>query len=201
MVREEADRLRYLETLRIEADRLTHLVANVLAYARLERGRPGGRIETLSVDRMLDVATERLADRAVEAGFALDIAVPAEIGTLEVKADASIVEQILFNLVDNACKYAATANDKTLTLSASPDGASVVVRACDRGPGISPHGQRNLFQPFRKSASEAAVTAPGVGLGLALSRRLARDMGGDLRHEPGPSGTCFALRLPRASVG
>jgi signal transduction histidine kinase len=201
MVREEADRLRYLETLRIEADRLTHLVANVLAYARLERGRPGGRIETLSVDRMLDVATERLADRAVEAGFALDIAVPAEIGTLEVKADASIVEQILFNLVDNACKYAATANDKTLTLAASRDGTSVVVRVCDRGPGISTHGQRNLFQPFRKSASEAAVTAPGVGLGLALSRRLARDMGGDLRHEPGPSGTCFALRLPRASVG
>ncbi len=201
MVREEADRTRYLETLRVEADRLTHLVANVLAYARLERGRPGGRIETLSVDRMLDVATERLADRAAEAGFVLEIDVPPDVGDLDVRADASIVEQILFNLVDNACKYAATANDKTVTLSAASDGAAVIVRVCDRGPGISTHGQRTLFQPFRKSASEAAVTAPGVGLGLALSRRLARDMGGDLRHKPGPSGTCFALRIPLASAG
>lgn len=201
MVPEESDRKRYFETLRIEADRLAHLVANVLAYARLERGTPGGRIEILSVDRMLDVATERLGDRAEEAGFVLEMAVPTVVGSLEVKADASIVEQILFNLVDNACKYAASAHDKTLTLSAAQDGANVVIRVCDRGPGIAPHGQRTLFQPFRKSASEAAVTAPGVGLGLTLSRRLARDMGGDLCHEPGPTGTCFALRLPLPHTG
>jgi signal transduction histidine kinase len=197
MVRDEADKQRYLETLRIEADRLTHLVANVLAYARLERGRPGGRIESLSVDRLFDVATERLEDRSSQAGFTLTIDVPEEVGTLLVQADASIVEQILFNLVDNACKYAAAADDKMLTLSATLDGDVVVVRLCDHGPGISPRGQKLLFQPFRKSASDAAVTAPGVGLGLALSRRLARDMGGDLRHEPGPDGTCFALRIHR----
>jgi len=197
MVRDETDRQRYLETLRIEADRLTHLVANVLAYARLERGRPGGRIENLSVDRLLDVATERLEDRAGQAGFTLVVDVPEDVGTSLVQADASIVEQILFNLVDNACKYAATADNKTLTLSATLDREAVVVRLCDHGPGIPARGRKLLFQPFRKSASDAAVTAPGVGLGLALSRRLARDMGGDLRYEPGPTGTCFALRVPR----
>jgi signal transduction histidine kinase len=197
MVREESDRKQYLDTLRAEAERLTHLVANVLAYARLERGRPAGRIETLSVDRLLDVATERLADRASQAGFTVAIDVLERVGSVLVRADASIVEQILFNLVDNACKYAASATDKTLTLSAALDKTAVILRVCDHGPGISPRGQQLLFQPFRKSASEAALTAPGVGLGLALSRRLARDMGGDLRHEPGPTGTCFALWLPR----
>ncbi len=195
MVPDEGDRRRYLETLRVEADRLTHLVANVLAYARLERGRPGGRLETLSVDRLLDVATERLEDRATQAGFSLSVRVPEEVGTTLVRADASVVEQILFNLVDNACKYAAAADNKVLTLSAKLDGDAVFVRVCDHGPGIPPWGQKLLFQPFRKSASDAAVTAPGVGLGLALSRRLARDMGGDLRHEPGSAGTCFALRI------
>lgn len=197
MVRDEADRQRYLETLRVEADRLTHLVANVLAYARLERGRPGGRLEVMSVDRLLDVATERLEDRSTQAGFTLTISVPEDVGTSLAKADASIVEQILFNLVDNACKYAAAADDKTLALSATLDRDVVVIRLCDRGPGISPRGQKLLFQPFRKSASDAAATAPGVGLGLALSRRLARDMGGDLRYEPQASGTCLALRVPR----
>ncbi len=196
MVKDEADRHRYLETLRVEADRLTHLVANVLSYARLERARPGGRIEAVSVDRLLDVATERLIDRASEAGFTVVVQVPAEVGELLVAADPSIVEQILFNLVDNACKYAASAADKTLTLSATGGKNSIVIRLCDRGPGISPQEQRRLFQPFRKSASEAAVTAPGVGLGLALSRRLARDMRGDLRYEPASQGACFALNLP-----
>jgi signal transduction histidine kinase len=196
MVREESDRKQYLDTLRIEAERLTHLVANVLAYARLERGGPAGRMEALSVDQLLDVTTERLGDRATQAGFAVAIDVPEQVGGVVVRADASIVEQILFNLVDNACKYATSAADKTLTLSATLETTAVSLRVCDRGPGISPRGQKLLFQPFRKSASEAAVTAPGVGLGLALSRRLARDMGGDLRHEPGLTGTCFALRLP-----
>ncbi len=197
MVQDEADRHRYLETLRVEADRLTHLVANVLSYARLERAKPGGRIESVSVDRLVDVATERLVDRASEAGFTVAVEVPSEVGELRVAADPSMVEQILFNLVDNACKYAAAADDKTLTISAALDRDAVVIRVCDRGPGVSTLGQRRLFQPFRKSADEAAVTAPGVGLGLALSRRLARDMRGDLRYEPGPHGACFALRIPR----
>jgi signal transduction histidine kinase len=55
-----------------------------------------------------------------------------------------------------------------------------------------------LFQPFRKSAQAAANSAPGVGLGLALSRRLARGMGGDLRHEGCEGGSCFVLTLPKA---
>ena len=56
---------------------------------------------------------------------------------------------------------------------------------------------RRLFRPFSKSAHDAAQSAPGVGLGLALSRRLARALGGDLRlHENGPLGACFALTIP-----
>ena len=64
------------------------------------------------------------------------------------------------------------------------------------GGGVSPAEQRRLFQPFRKSARDASHSAPGVGLGLALSQRLARDMRGDLRYEPTPDGACFALSLP-----
>ena len=73
MVREETDQRHYLQTLRVEADRLTHLVANVLAYARLERGRPGGRIEKVTVERLLEVATQRLADRAAQVNLQLSI--------------------------------------------------------------------------------------------------------------------------------
>jgi len=199
MVREESDRRHYLDTLRVEADRLTHLVANVLAYARLERGRPGGRIETMTVERLLEVASERLAGRAAQAQLRLSVEPRNDVLSRGVRADPAAVEQILFNLVDNACKYAASATDRTLHLSADAENGRVSIRLRDHGGGIDPTEQRRLFQPFHKSAKDAANSAPGVGLGLALSQRLARDMAGDLRYDGDSGGACFVLTLPSSA--
>jgi signal transduction histidine kinase len=199
MVATEEERRQYLDTLRIEADRLTHLVANVLAYARLERGRPSGRIEALFIEQLLTAATGRLADRAAQAQFQLALEPVENVSAVMVKADPAAVEQILFNLVDNACKYAVAASDRTLHLSAAIEKDRVTFRLRDHGPGVSAADQRRLFQAFRKSAQEAAHSAPGVGLGLALSQRLASDMHGELRYEPtAAGGACFALSLPIA---
>ena len=173
MVRGESERRQYLDTLRIEADRLTHLVANVLAYARLERGSRAGRCECISVSRLLEIATERLADRAAQSRFELSIEPEADVLSRDVRADPGAVEQILFNLVDNACKYAATAEQRTLHLSVSQNERRVWIRLHDHGAGVAINEQRRLFKPFRKSARDAARSAPGVGLGLALSQRLA----------------------------
>ena len=73
------------------------------------------------------------------------------------------------------------------------------MRVEDHGPGIAPEMRRRLFHSFSKSAKEAAHSAPGVGLGLALSRRLARDLGGDLSYdEQHVPGAAFLLTLPLA---
>jgi K+-sensing histidine kinase KdpD len=107
------------------------------------------------------------------------------------------VEQILFNLVDNACKYAVQGENKSLEIEARCQGGRMQLLVRDHGPGISLQQRRRLFQPFRKSADEAARTAPGVGLGLALSRRLARDMGGELQYDESTAdGAAFVLSLP-----
>jgi signal transduction histidine kinase len=197
MVPDEAARRNYLDTLRIEADRLTHLVENVLAYARLERGGLGNRIQPVRGADLLKLATGRLSERARDAGLVL--AVSADEGTAQatVLCDASAVEQILFNLVDNACKYAVRGENKALEIEARTAAGRMQLLVRDHGPGISPGQRRRLFQPFRKSADEAARSAPGVGLGLALSRRLARDMGGDLQLDQQPvAGAVFLLSLP-----
>ena len=75
------------------------------------------------------------------------------------------------------------------------NGISVMIRVRDHGPGITPGEERRIFRPFCKSARQAAETAPGVGLGLALSRRLARSMGGELSLDGCPDGACFVLTL------
>jgi len=126
----------------------------------------------------------------------LDRAEAAARGTV-VRANVSAVEQILFNLVDNACKYARQAADRRIHLSLRRTGRVVELVVRDHGPGLTGRDQRRLFQPFCKSAGEAARTAPGIGLGLALSRRLARDMGGQLRLDPHVSGgASFVFVLP-----
>jgi len=202
MVTDPDQRRGYLETLRSEAVRLGHLVENVLAYARLERGSARGRIEILTTRDLLQRTRERLETRAAAAGLELRINDNPSLDS-QVRTDVAIVEQILFNLVDNACKYAAPASrepriDLTVT-GAGP--RHVALRIRDHGPGIPPAEARRLFQPFSRSAQDAAGGVPGVGLGLALSRRLARNLGGDLRLLPSAeAGAAFELRLQAGST-
>jgi len=132
----------------------------------------------------------------------LEVDAADEIQGLSLCTDPAAVEQILFNLVDNACKYASHGEDKRIHLEIRAAGRSIRFRVRDHGPGISRQGQRKLFLPFSKSVHEAASTAPGVGLGLALSRRLARDLGGSLTmdNQAEGSGAIFVLQLPVVSA-
>jgi signal transduction histidine kinase len=199
MVPDENKRQEYLSTLCAEASRLNHLVENVLAYARLERGSARRRVETVTVRELIDRVRPRLVQRVDQAGMRLQEDVPASASAMVVRVDVGAVEQILFNLVDNACKYAASSETEPIVhLEALPERSQfTLLRVRDHGRGISAEAAKRLFQPFSKSADEAAHSAPGVGLGLALCRRLARSLGGHLRFNPSvPGGACFELRLP-----
>lgn len=79
------------------------------------------------------------------------------------RVDPAAIERILFNLVDNACKYAAAANDKRIELTVARSNGKLAIRVRDFGPGIDAETAARLFKPFRKSAQAAANSAPGVG--------------------------------------
>jgi signal transduction histidine kinase len=200
MVPEPEQRRGYLRTLCDESTRLMHLVENVLAYSRIERGRTAARLETLPVRALVDGIEPRLHQCAARAGLELIVDCPPEAREVSVIADAMAVDQILSNLVDNACKYAAPeCEQKQLHLAVEILPKMVRLTVRDHGAGLSREARRKLFQPFAKSATEAAHSAPGVGLGLALCRRLARELGGDLTPAAAPGGgAAFVLSLRRA---
>jgi signal transduction histidine kinase len=199
MVRDDAQRVRYLATLRAEAERLTHLVDNVLQYARLERSRKSRPRIALDFQTLVRQTTERLPQRALQSGMEWDERMDPQAASVVVLTDPAAVEQILFNLVDNACKYAAHATDRRIHLQCSVTDCVARLRVSDHGPGIEPTRVRKLFRAFGKSDQEAAQSAPGIGLGLALCRRLARDIGGRLSLDPAsPQGAAFLLELPLA---
>jgi K+-sensing histidine kinase KdpD len=108
------------------------------------------------------------------------------------------VEQILCNLVDNACKYGRRDGvPGSVELVVSRDRRRVCFAVRDHGPGIDRNEEKKLFLPFHKSAREAAHSKPGVGLGLALCRRLAVELRGTLEIDrTWRQGASFILKLP-----
>jgi len=193
----------YAETLKVESERLWHLVENVLQFARLERSNQKRRLEEVTISQALDRFQDRLQRRADRAGMILEMDLPKHVLDHPIKTDVGAIEQILFNLIDNACKYARDSADRRIRVTGQltkRERVSLSVR--DFGPGVTKRNRERMFQPFRKSDIEAANTAQGVGLGLALCRRMAASLGGKLVFEDVPAeelGTMMTLEIPSRS--
>ena len=127
-----------------------------------------------------------------------ELVVENELGAdAPVVTDVKLVQQVLGNLIDNACKYTRAASDRRLWVRARTDGPRrLLLEVEDRGPGVPPRERRSIFRPFRRGRG-ADVVAGGVGLGLALAWRWARLLGGRLTLAPGGdgAGACFRLLL------
>ena len=193
----EEKRGSYLSVLSREADRLSHLVENVLAFSQIERGSARSAVRVTNAADLLEPMRERFESRLITAGMTLEMDLSGEAACAPMKVDAAAVEHILFNLVDNAAKYASGGQPPTLSIRIARHGQRIEIHASDHGPGIVTSERSRIFQAFHKSAHEAAESKPGVGLGLALSRRLAKSLGGDLTCKSSDQGgACFVLSLP-----
>lgn len=197
MVPDAQRRQEYFNTLEREAERLTLLVENVLAYARLERGRKPQAQDRVTLASLLDRVGTRLEQRVAQADMQCVVQLDENAAREEFTTDQAVVEQILFNLVDNAAKYARNATDRRIHVEANRNGQSMRLVVRDHGPGIERNGWSGRTQPFGKSAHESADSAPGVGLGLALCQRLARQLGGRLEiADAAGGGASVTLLLP-----
>ncbi len=188
-VLDPAKKQHYLDTLLAESDRLGHLVENVLAYSRLENRLSRDKAEPISLQRLIDLALPQLQRRAQQAGLPLNVSMPDNADDTIIRStDPIAVQQILINLVDNACKYGGTPIDLSIRMT---DTEALEIRVADRGPGVNP-ATGKLFTAFGKSRTD---TVPGIGLGLYLSRQLAQGIGGDLHHDPANPGATFVLTI------
>ena len=186
----------YANTLKLQADRLSHLVENVLQFARLERSSAKPNTQNVRVGEMLDRFRSRLVERATDSNMKLSINIDDTVSDTSIQTHPASVEQVIFNLVDNACKYAKPNSKNLIELNFRRVGFTLQISVRDYGPGVAPKFKKTMFQPFSKSDIDAANSAPGVGLGLALCRRMARAQGGRLFHESQTDGALFVLELP-----
>ena len=184
-----------LARIRRSQRHLLGLINDVLNYARVEASAVRYEISDVPVHETL-VACDALTAPQRRAK-ALTLSYAGSPSTLMIRADAERVQQIVLNLLTNAIKFTGTGGH--LTLTAERDGELVRITVADTGRGIALEQIGKIFEPFVQVDSRLTRTHEGIGLGLAISRDLARGMGGDLTAESALGiGSTFTLELPAA---
>ncbi len=192
LVTDDEKRTTYHKTLQRESDLMARMVENVIAHARLESGRLRLHPEAVALEALMGRLEPDLQRIAAKGGQPLVVEVRGSGG---LTTDADAVRQILANLVENACKYGRS--ERPIEVAADAGGDRVTITVRDHGDGVPKDVVRRIFQPFERGHRDETDPTRGLGLGLALSRGLARDLGGTLTHEAPPGGgALFRLSLP-----
>ena len=184
-----------LERVQAAQRHLLTLINDILSYARLEAGRVEFDLEALGARDVLSSLDALIAPQARAKSISYEVH-ECEPG-LRFTGDEERVRQVLLNLVGNAVKF--TGAGGRVILRCDADDAWVYLRVEDNGRGVPREKLESIFDPFTQVDRRLDQPQGGVGLGLAISRDLARGMGGDLSAESTPGeGSVFTVRLPLA---
>ncbi len=184
----ETVRTELTQDIQSAAERLNRLVENLLDMSRLDAGRLQLKREWCDVGEVIGVAVKRL-EKDLE-HHPLSIVIMPNLPLVQM--DFVLMEQVLVNLLDNACNY--TPMDTPIQVSASVDKQQLLLVVADQGPGIPQDALLHIFDKFYRVPGTATG---GTGLGLSICRGLVEAHGGTLDAENGAAGGArFLIRLP-----
>jgi two-component system phosphate regulon sensor histidine kinase PhoR len=185
---------RFLQTIEKHTDRLTFLIEDLLTISRLESGQIVMNLQPVDLREQTQHVMDDLHSRADEKQIRLDNAVP---NGLSARADADRLQQVLFNLVENAIKYGRNQGSVAIGGKDTGDG-KVEMWVRDDGPGIPAESRERVFERFYRVDRARARESGGTGLGLSIVKHIIQAHGGEvwLKSDLG-SGTTFHFTLPR----
>jgi two-component system sensor histidine kinase KdpD len=187
----EETRAELLSTVIDESERLNRFIVNLLDMTRLGSGAMQPNYAFHFAGDMVGTALGRAAK--ITSGHRMEVAIPADLPML--KVDPVLFEQVLFNLIDNAAKYAPEAT--AIDIRGRRDGNIVLISVMDEGPGVPVQDLERIFDSFYRVRKGDQVRA-GTGLGLAICRGFVEAMGGTIRadNRSDRSGAIFTIRMP-----
>jgi GAF domain-containing protein/CheY-like chemotaxis protein len=185
-----------LKKINAAGKHLLELINAVLDLSKIEAGKMELYLESFDVAGLVRDIAAVIQPLAGKNANRLDVRCPAEIGSMH--ADLTKVRQALFNLLSNACKFTERGTVALSVAREATDGADrLVFSVSDTGIGMTPEQLGKLFAAFTQADAATTRRFGGTGLGLALSRRLCRMMGGDVTAESESGhGSTFTIRLP-----
>lgn len=171
--------------------RLNHLVESLLDFARMEDGRKPYRLQAVDARELV---TAIASEFQREGGCAIDLSVPSE-GDVKLRADATALSHVLWNLLDNAVKYSP--EHRKIELSLRQRDRSVAIAVRDEGLGIPRHERKEIFRKFVRGEQARKLGIKGTGLGLALVSHIVKAHGGAIEVESEEGrGSTFRVVLP-----
>ncbi len=186
-------RRQYLRTIRREVDRLQRLIDQVLDFARGERGARQFRFEFEEIGALVRNVAEDFRSQAEGAGFRFEVDIEPDLP--EVRVDADALRQLLLNLLANAMQYSET--DRGITVRVRRSGLEVGIQVQDQGIGIDPADQERIFEDFYRGDTRLSSQHGGLGLGLALVRRIVTAHSGRVTVDSRRGrGATFTVWLP-----
>lgn len=177
-----------------QGNRLLRLVEDVLTAARIESGMPRMRRELIDLKDLCEFVVESIRHSAV--GEGREIVVDTEPDRPQVWGDVGAMQQIVSNLVENACKYSELHSKVGVFVTEMPDGA--ILQISDRGHGMSQEEISTIFDRFQQVDQSSTRASGGVGLGLYIVKSLVEAHNGTIDVESSPGrGTTFSIRFPK----
>ena len=174
---------------------LLSLINDILNFAKIESGQVSFNVKPFPIERVLKELDSFIAPQIAEKNVRYTCHV--QDPECMVCADEEKTQQIMLNLLSNACKF--TPRDGSIVVTCTTQEKRVCVQISDSGPGVPREKRDTIFEPFVQLDRGLTKTMQGTGLGLSISRDLARKMGGDLWADDAPAGGArFTLTLPRA---
>ena len=194
-INDEENRARFVERLHRQALRMSELVSDISDLSAIESGEISLSIEPVPLAKVIGDVASLLEPRAAEKGISIRHDTPA---ALFANADRTRLEQILFNLIDNALKFNRDSGSITITASAINGHAQIEIK--DTGIGISGNDLPRIFERLYRVDKSRSRKPEGTGLGLAIVKHLVHAHGGEITvtSEIGV-GTRFVMTLPIAS--
>jgi signal transduction histidine kinase/DNA-binding response OmpR family regulator len=198
-----SDRLDHVQTIRRNSEHLLRIINDILDLSKIEAGKMEVETVPCSPARIVSEVASLMRVRAIEKHLDLQVGFDTLIPST-IRSDPTRLRQILLNLVGNAIKFTSAGRVRVGVRCDNPESATpkISFAVSDSGIGLSPEQIGRLFEPFAQADSSTTRKYGGTGLGLVISRRLSKMLGGDLQVDSEPGrGSTFILTVRTGPLG
>jgi signal transduction histidine kinase len=192
-IKSEEKRTEYYKNMLGESERLSRLIENVLDFSRIQKKSKKYTFNTGDLNKCVNEVVKMMRPYAHQYGFTIEIDFKEVLLTT---FDKDAIKQITVNLLDNAIKYARSAEDKTIIVRTYTEGRYILIEVEDHGSGIPHHQRKKVFEQFYRCEAEATRQTAGTGLGLALVKKFAQAHNGFVEIiSSKPKGSIFRVAI------
>ena len=188
---------KYYTSILKQSERLSHLIDNILDFSKMEEGHKMFHFEKADIIPVVRDMVESFQQHMADQGFHINLAIPEPLP--DVVFDREAMEQVMHNLLDNACKYSGDSREIEVHLLSK--GNKIIISVRDNGVGIRKEDHDKIFSRFYRAGEELTQTVKGSGIGLTIVKQIVEAHNGEITVESSPGkGSTFTVRLPLTGI-